>query len=122
MSIQIDANRFRLDKATSDSGGQANAPAPRVSGRFSRVPIDLFWIQKAARLGAKALNVSLVLWYFKGLKKTNTVKLNYEVLEEFGVKPDAGRKALNRLEEAGLVATERHPGRKTIVTILECPQ
>lgn len=71
-------------------------------------------------LKGAALSVGLILWYFRGLKKSMTFKV--------GIQDIAGhirkswlttQRALFALEKAGLIKIERHDGQKHRVTIRE---
>jgi DNA-binding transcriptional ArsR family regulator len=87
-------------------------------GKFLKGPIPLKWLAAASKLPGKALQIGIVLWYLKGLKKNHVVKLTSVVLAEFGVKKDAKRRGLKVLEEAGLVSIQRRKNKNPIVTIL----
>ncbi len=89
---------------------------------FIKGPIDLEWISKAAHLPGKAINVALALSWLSGLNKSKEgLKLTNKVYESFNVSRPTAHKALNSLEDAGLVKVERGPGRKNRVTILDPP-
>lgn len=99
---------------------QGQAPGRPVfhGGRFIKGPIPLDWIGRAACLPGKTLHVALALQYLAGLQKTHTVKLGAKALAVLGVARDAKYEALDRLQEAGLIAVERARGRAPVVTIL----
>lgn len=84
---------------------------------FIKGPLPLDWMQRAARLPGKALQVALALWYLAGLQKSQTVKLASKPLEAMGVSRDAKYDALARLAAAGLVAVDQRPGQAPIVTL-----
>lgn len=92
--------------------------APERSAAFVKGPIPLDWIQQAAKLPGKTLQVGLTLWYLSGLQKTRTVKLASKPLAGMGVCRDAKYEALERLRCAGLIAVEQTPGSAPCVTIL----
>ncbi len=121
MSELFDLGRYRQPAETpSTSSLQAEkeqGPPKRVKGRFVKGPVPLGWLERAGRLPGKALHVGMFLWFRVGLTKAMTVKPSYEELNRLGVLPDAFRRALKKLEEAKLVTTDKHPGRKTRITI-----
>jgi len=84
---------------------------------FIKGPLPLDWMQHAARLPGKTLQVALALWYLAGLQKSHTVKLASKPLETMGVSRDAKYDALARLVSAGLVAVDQKPGQAPIVTL-----
>ena len=44
--------------------------------RFIKGPISLKWILAASELTGKSLEISMVLWFLKGVTSKNTVKLS----------------------------------------------
>ena len=100
---------------------QEYMPAAPVAGikpaGFIKGPLPLDWMQQAARLPGKTLQVALALWYLAGLQKSQTVKLASKPLEAMGVSRDAKYDALARLVRAGLVAVDQKPGQAPIVTL-----
>lgn len=100
---------------------QQFVPAVPVGGvkpaGFIKGPLPLDWMQRAARLPGKTLQVALALWYLAGLQKSQTVKLASKPLEAMGVSRDAKYDALARLVGAGLVAVDQKPGQAPIVTL-----
>ena len=121
-----DLDRLRLP-------GQPDQPPPRAYGArrdrpprhtrqaFLKGPISWPWLCEAASLPGRALHVGLVLWYRAGREKSLKVVLSWSDLATMGVKRDAGRRGLEQLEAAGLVAVDRHPGRLPRVKLLEWP-
>jgi DNA-binding transcriptional ArsR family regulator len=62
---------------------------------------------QASRLGVKALLVGLALWHLKRLRRDNGFLVSNLMLREWGIQPDAKRRALRKLEKAGLITVER---------------
>lgn len=89
-----------------------------VRGKFIAGPLDAVWLSQARKLGATALWVGLVLWFLRGLKKSDTFVVSNLILQEWGVQPDTKSRALRRLEKAGLVTLERRGKRSPRVTII----
>ncbi len=98
-------------------GPSGSASGRNTRGGFIKGPLPLDWMQKAARLPGKALQVALALWYLAGLNKSHTVRLASKPLEAMGVARDAKYDALSRLAAAGLIAIEQKPGQAPIVTL-----
>jgi DNA-binding transcriptional ArsR family regulator len=73
---------------------------------------------QASRLGVKALLVGLALWHLKGLRRDNSFLVSNLMLQEWGIQPDAKRRALGALEKAGLIAIERRGKRSPRVTLV----
>ncbi len=96
---------------------QASAQAKAQAG-FIKGPLPLDWIQAAARMPGRTLQVALVLWYLAGLKKSDTVRLSSEQMDTVGVSRDAKYDALQRLSAAGLVSVDQRPGRAPLVTLV----
>jgi len=96
-----------------------NPPRLKRGEKFLKGPLPLAWLAQAGKLPGKCLHVGNVLWFLVGLKSTLTVPLLSSELGRFGVNRQAKYRALRCLEDAGLVAVKRHPGRNPVVTILE---
>jgi hypothetical protein len=94
-------------------------PAPAKGEEYLGLPVPMAWFAEAYRRGGSALAVGVALWFKAGVTKSRTIKLSHAVLAKVGVRPDAGRGGLQRLErKPALVSVNRHPGRSPIVTIL----
>jgi hypothetical protein len=119
-------NRFDPTLLTLDEQFVKLAKTPQGRGRqvrpldynFIKGPIDAIWLIQAAKLGVKPLLLGLVLWYLRGLRRADTVLLSNVTCGEWGIEPDAKRRALIKLEKAGLITIERHRKRSPKVTIL----
>ena len=64
----------------------------------------------------KALLVGLALWHIRGLRKADTFIVSNLMLQDWGIQPDAKRRALRALEKAGLIKVERRGKRSPQVT------
>ena len=104
--------RLRLDR---NSGVLVEAP---IKDLFLKGPIPLDWLGRAARLPGKALNVALAICWLHGMTKNAPVKLTKKALSHFNVSRDAATDGVTRLEDAGLIGVERHPGRCHVVSVL----
>jgi hypothetical protein len=100
--------------------GPALALARRQSTEpFVRGPIPLRWIRRAGGLPGKALHVGLAIWFLVGLRKSYVVALSLSaVARDFGMDRATASRGLGKLARAGLVAVERHPGRKVTVRVV----
>ena len=93
-------------------------PAGIEGGWFILGPIPGPWIGKVAHLsGNHTVHVGLAIQYVRGLQKKGSIILDRFILDRFGVKKDSARRALNLLQEAGLIKFTRE-GQKFKVTIL----
>jgi hypothetical protein len=88
------------------------------SDRYLRGPVPLAWLEAAARLPGRALQVGLALWFLIGVTKSATVSLTTVKLAGFGVDRSAKRRALTALAGAGLIALDQAPGRNPVVTVI----
>ena len=89
-----------------------------IRGKFIAGPIDVSWVVQASRLGVKALLVGLALWHLKKLRQADTFIVSNLMVQEWGVQPDAKRRALRALERAGLIRIERREKRSPQVTLV----
>jgi hypothetical protein len=115
-----DLNTLRLNQAAARFKGITGhgRRASPVRGKFIAGPINVSWIRKASQLGVKALLVGLALWHLRGLRKADTFIVLNLMLREWGVLPDAKRRALRVLERAGLIKIERRGKRSPQVTLV----
>src|SRR5262245_35351565 len=88
-------------------------------GRYLKGPIPWDWVVRASMLLGKALTVGLCLWRISGATKSKTVVLANHELEPFGIGRSTKSRALAELEGAGLIRTERRPGRWSEITLLD---
>jgi DNA-binding transcriptional ArsR family regulator len=95
-----------------------SAEPSKLLGRHLRGPIPWDWVVQASMLPGKALVVGLCLWRISGATKSKTVVLANSELEPFGVGRSAKTRALAALKDAGLIRTERCPGRWSQITLL----
>jgi hypothetical protein len=126
MSHNINSNtvwdpiHLRLDQVP-PSHLQGNTRQSRraspIKGKFIKGPIDVAWLCRASHLGVKALLVGLALWHIKGLRKSNTFIVSNLMLRDWGIWPDAKRRALRSLEKDGLIKIERRERRSPEVTL-----
>ena len=116
----MDPSRLKLgQKPFVPKKAPLKSPQPRkAGGKFLKGPIPLNWLSAAGLLPGKALHVGVALWFLSGVYRTNTVKLSNGVLVLFGVDRHAKYRALNFLENAGLITCKRQAGRSPVVTIL----
>jgi hypothetical protein len=90
-------------------------------GQFILGPIDVSWILRAVRLGVKVLLCGLALWYLHGRRRKWTYDrkvVSNLALDGWGISPDAKRRALLKLANAGLIAVEYRHKRSPRVSIL----
>ena len=97
----IPVKRVRHDSST---GKYIDAP---LSVPFLRGPIPMAWLNEAARLPGKALNLGIAIWWLAGMAQTKTFKLTGKALDQLGVSRDAAADALKRLEGRGLIRVQR---------------
>ena len=112
----IPVKRVRLD---SSSGQYIDAP---MSIPFLKGPIPMAWLNVAARLPGKTLNVGIAIWWLAGMSETAAFKLTRKALDQLGVSRDAASDALKRLEDNGLILVKRSPGQRPIVQIVPVAQ
>ena len=112
-----DPGEFRLeDRETTPS--QTSPRKSRMMDRFIAGPIDIGWLSHARKLGVTALWVGLALWYLRGLRKSDSFVVSNRMMEFWNVEPDAKRRALRKLQNAGLIAIQSRERRSPLVTII----
>ena len=93
-----------------------------MSVPFLKGPIPMAWLNAAAKLPGKTLNVGIAIWWLSGMSKTTAFKLTRKALNQLGVSRGAALDALRRLEENGLILVKRLPGQRSTVEILPVAQ
>jgi DNA-binding transcriptional ArsR family regulator len=121
---KLDPSRLALDDQTLQLAKRPRGGGRQVrelDGNFIKGPITVVWLIQAAKLGRTPLLLGLVLWYLVGLRKANTVLLSNITCREWGIEPDAKRRALKKLEKAGLVSVKGRGRTSPKVTIRTTP-
>ena len=77
---------------------------------FLHPRVQLVWIEKAAQLGNQALLVGILLQFRVVLSGNESVTLPKDFLAKFWISRGVKRRALKRLEEAGLVGVVQEQG------------
>ena len=86
---------------------------------FLHPRVQLVWIKKAAELGIQALVVGLLLQVRVVLSGNESVTLPKDFLAKFWISRGVKRRALKRLEEAGLVGVVQEQGHSALITVLK---
>src|SRR5262249_40864258 len=98
-------------------------PVPQRGEAYLGGPIPMGWIQRAARLPGKAFHLGCALWFQAvcSPSKSAVVKLPRKTRKWFGLERHAFYRALDALERARLVQSERRTGKVPLITILGVP-
>ncbi len=117
---KLDVSKYGPGHPTEPNSVEVSSGPPRHSPGeyFLRGPIPLEWLQRAAMLPGKALQVSVATWFRAFLKHTDTVLLTNKLLGGFGVSRHSKARALKALEDAGLMAVRRTPRKNPTVKLL----
>ncbi len=115
----IDLKRLSLPGGSRVNPPSQKPPRHKQGEKFLKGPIPWKWLAQAARLRGRAIQVAIALWFLVGVTRGRTVGLSGSVLEDLGVDRHAKYRGLAALEKAGLVKVSRHPGRNSMVTILD---
>lgn len=102
-------------------GIKLNSPSKQKKNgkRFLKGPIDWAWLSQVAKLPGKTLHVCLALHHISELTKSNKIKMQGGILKDLGINRKAYSRAIEKLEEAGLISVDRKPGQTPVVTILD---
>jgi hypothetical protein len=115
----FDIKNLSLPERRRATPSNQKPPRHKAGEKFLKGPIPWKWLTQAAQLPGKAIHVGIVLWFLAGIKLRRTVALSGSILRDFGVDRYAGYRGLKTLEGASLVSVNRHPGRNSLVTILD---
>lgn len=85
---------------------------------FLRGPIPLSWLNRAAKLPGKTLNVALAIWWLYGMIGRKPLKLSKKALGIFQVSADAATDALNRMDQHGLIKLQKKSGQRPLIEVI----
>jgi hypothetical protein len=91
--------------------------------KYIKGPLPISWLVRASEQPGKyTLLTALAIFYARGFEfgKEKHLVMERYYFDQLGVKKDSTRRALARLDKAGLIALSRK-GRKFVVTILPVP-
>ena len=94
-------------------------PKDKIKGSFiSQMPSE--WIVKLpSNSVGHTYRVAMYIWHLKGVKKSKDLVVTLKGINSFLPIPDwAFPKALDELEECGMIKTVRHRGKSPTVTVL----
>lgn len=91
-------------------------------GLFLKGPIPWAWLAAASRLPGQALQVAVALWLEHGFTGERHVRLVMARVTELGVTRFSAYRALDVLEERGLIRTNRRRGRCARVELIALPE
>lgn len=111
----------RLATAPVELPSPARPPRHAPGEPFLKGPIPWDWLTAAAGLPGKALAVGILVWFRAGCENKRTVAVTLARITRMGMSESTARRGLRTLERAGLVSTERRPGRAARVTLLTAP-
>ena len=101
-------------------GADTTRPARKLSGKqndFALVPLG--WAADVtAAMNTPGYMVFTLLAYLAWKSKSSTFVLSNDYLKRYGVDRDAKRRALARLEKAGVIRIERHGRHAPMATLL----
>jgi hypothetical protein len=89
---------------------------------FLKGPIPWPWLAKAMTLPGKALAIGVMLWREFGCTGNLTVYFSLPRAVAVGIPKSTAHRAVETLEEAGLIKVTRLPGHGLSVEILDAPQ
>jgi hypothetical protein len=105
-----------IEVVSADPAPRAHKP-PGKENNFALIPLD--WAADVTTaMNTPGYMVFILLAYLAWKTKSSTFVLSNNYLKLYGVDRDAKRRALARLEQAGVIRIERHVRHAPIVTLL----
>lgn len=94
-------------------------PRHKKGETFIKGPIPMTWVKEMLKLPASASQMSFVLWFLAGMRKTKTIKINLSRMNDFNISKVTAWRSIHYLEKANLISVDRKPGQKLTVTLLD---
>jgi len=94
----------------------------KKGGHFLKGPVPLPWLRIAANLPGKALHIGIALWYWSGIKKSETFILPANAIRDLGVSRQTCYTQLKAMEKAGLLSIKPRKGKKPGITLFSDPK
>ena len=123
-------NPFIILNSPSDGRVRVNRKKrPRKYESYVRGPIPEGWLKKAGQISGATLVVGLMLWqkaYMERLwgedlqdTKSGDITLSNKCLETWGISKRARDRALEKMDDAGLITVKRYQGRLPRIQIID---
>ena len=90
-----------------------------IRGKFLKGPVPLDWLCVAAGISHVAFKVGVALWYLRGLQGNEEVRFTKNARKLFFISRYSLYRALDDLQNAGLIHAIRHKGRLPRVILLQ---
>lgn len=113
----VNLEDYRVDSTTLPRKATPRVATLVKGARYLGRNVPMDWLECAAGLPGAAFKVAVALAHQAAIEKANTVKPPTALLRRFGVRRGPEDRALRRLEALGLIAVERHQGRRPRVTL-----
>jgi hypothetical protein len=104
--------------------GRRRPPRHRPGDPFIKGPIPYAWLALASRLPGAGLHVAMAYRFYRDRFRFKRRGLRWglpEVGKGLKISLRSARRGLHSAELAGLLAVEREPGCKLVVSVLDCP-
>ena len=85
---------------------------------YIRGPQPKNWVSRACKLPARCANLAWALWYRHGMEG-NPVRVTTRLRQDFGLTRQSTYRALELMEDTGLIKVERRKGCAPRVTMLD---
>jgi hypothetical protein len=117
--INISETKLVFDKRAKKFAPEDKRISGYISGKFLKGPIPLDWLSVAAGISQVAFKVGVALWYLKGLQGSEEVRFTKDARKQFRISRYSVYRALDDLQDAGLISAIRHKGRLPRVILLQ---
>ena len=111
-------NEFSIEGSAPVGDGGLAPQVPAESRQFLKGPINWHWLVRAGRLKGKTLHVAVCLCRQMGLRKSRTFPFTRKRATQMGMSIDSVKRAMRRLERAGLIRISRRPGSASVVELV----
>lgn len=113
----IDISKFRVNPNAHIAPFRTSIQK-RINGKFLKGPISVELLSKITILPGKSLHLMIVIWILDTIHNGETFKLSMALLRKLNVGRNAAYRALECLENAGIITVDRLSGRLPLVTLI----
>lgn len=115
----ISETKLVFDKRVKKFAPENKNHSGYIRGKFLKGPVPLEWLSVAADISSVAFKVGVALWYLRGLQGSEEIRFTIDARKMFRISRYSVYRALDDLQDAGLIRATRHKGRLPRIILLQ---